>query len=184
MADEGDTPSTLPWEESEHHPPAREAQFRIQVSMPTEGSAQLGMKRNWEGLLPRHHLGHTSGSSRSLPQDSAHPAPTQSPENCCLGPGAQHGRAQRASHKIWLMRGDTPSTLPWEESEHHPPAREAQCRLQESVPTEGSAQPGMKRKQGRPAAQTPPGTHLGVQSQPAMGLSTPGSDPEPQNLCL
>ncbi|XP_043294984.1 proline-rich protein 2-like isoform X1 [Cervus canadensis] len=73
--------------------------------MPTEGSAQLGMRRNWEGLLPRHHPGHTSGSSLSLPRGSAHPAPTQSPENCCLGPGAQHGRAHRASHRIWLMRG-------------------------------------------------------------------------------
>ncbi|XP_043294990.1 proline-rich protein 2-like isoform X3 [Cervus canadensis] len=67
-----------------------------------------------------------------------------------------------------------------EESEHHPPAREAQCRVQESVPTEGSAQLGMKRKPGRPAAQRAPRTHPRAQSQPAMGLSTPGSDPEPR----
>ncbi|XP_043746148.1 uncharacterized protein LOC122685434 isoform X2 [Cervus elaphus] len=67
-----------------------------------------------------------------------------------------------------------------EESQHHPPAQEAQCRVQESVPTEGSAQLGMKRKPGRPAAQTAPRTHPRAQSQPAMGLSTPGSDPEPR----
>ena len=64
--------------------------------------------------------------------------------------------------------------------DHHPPAREAQCRLQLSMPTEGSAQLGMKRKQARPAAQTPPRTHPRDQFQAAMELSTPGSDPEPQ----
>ena len=41
---------------------------------------------------------------------------------------------------------------------------------------EGSAQLGMKRKQGRPAAQT----HPRAQSQAATELSTPGSDPEPR----
>ncbi|CAI9164043.1 unnamed protein product [Rangifer tarandus platyrhynchus] len=75
--------------------------------------------------------------------------------------------------------GDTPSTSPVEGSEPHPPAREAQCRVQVSMPTEGSAQVGMKGKWGRPAAQTPPRTHPRAQSQPAMGLSTPSSHPEP-----
>ena len=50
--------------------------------------------------------------------------------------------------------------------------------------TEGSAQGEMERKQGRPAAQTPPGTHPGAQAQAAMGLSTSGSDPEPQGSLL
>ena len=38
----------------------------------------------------------------------------------------------------------------------------------------------MKRKQARPAAQTPPRTHPRDQFQAAMELSTPGSDPEPR----
>ena len=77
--------------------------------------------------------------------------------------------------------GGTPFTSPREGSDHHhPPAREAQCRLQVSVPMEGSAQLGMKRKQGRPFPHTPPRTHQGAQSQAAMELSTPGSDPEPR----
>ena len=45
---------------------------------------------------------------------------------------------------------------------------------------EGSAQLGMKRKRERPAPHTAPRTHPGVQSQAAMELSTPGSDPEPR----
>ena len=76
--------------------------------------------------------------------------------------------------------GDTPSTSLTEGLDHHPPAREPQCRLQVSVPTEGSAQLGMKRKRGRPAAQTPPRTHPRDQSQAATELSTLDSDPEPR----
>ena len=38
----------------------------------------------------------------------------------------------------------------------------------------------MKRKQARPAAQTPPRTHPGDQSEAATGLGTPDSDPEPR----
>ena len=77
--------------------------------------------------------------------------------------------------------GDTPLTSPREGSDHHhPPAREAQCRLQVSVPMEGSAQVGMERKRGRPAPQKPARTHGGAQSQAATELSTPGSDPEPR----
>lgn len=37
---------------------------------------------------------------------------------------------------------------------------------------------GMKRKQARPAAQIPPRTHPGDQSESATRLGTPGSDPE------
>ena len=48
------------------------------------------------------------------------------------------------------------------------------------MPKEESAQLGMKRKQARPAAQTPPRTHPRDQSQAATGLGTPSSDPEPQ----
>ena len=44
----------------------------------------------------------------------------------------------------------------------------------------GSAQLAMKRKWGRPTPHTPPRTHPRAQSQAAMELSTPGSDPEPQ----
>ena len=77
--------------------------------------------------------------------------------------------------------GGTPFTSPREGSDHHhPPAREAQCRLQVSVPMEGSAQVGMERKRGRPAPQKPARTHGGAQSQAAMELSTPSSDPEPR----
>ncbi|XP_025122741.3 tyrosine-protein phosphatase non-receptor type 23-like isoform X1 [Bubalus bubalis] len=76
--------------------------------------------------------------------------------------------------------GDTPSTSPRQGLDHHPPAHEPQCRLQVSVPTEGSAQLGMKRKQGRPVAQTPPRTHPGAQSQAPTELSTSGSNPEPR----
>ncbi|XP_069411040.1 ubinuclein-2-like [Ovis canadensis] len=76
--------------------------------------------------------------------------------------------------------GDTPSTSPREGLDHHPRALETQCRLQVSMPMEGSAQLGMKRKQGRPVAQTPPRTHPGAQSQAAMELSTSGSNPELQ----
>ena len=75
--------------------------------------------------------------------------------------------------------GATPFTSPREALDHHPTALEAQCRLQVSMPMEGSAQLGMKRKQGRPFPHTPPRTHQGAQSQAAMELSTPGSDPEP-----
>ena len=49
-----------------------------------------------------------------------------------------------------------------------------------SMPMEGSAQLGMKRKKGRPAPHTPPRTHPRAQSQAAMELSTPSSDPEPR----
>ena len=45
---------------------------------------------------------------------------------------------------------------------------------------EGSAQVGMKRKKGKPAPHTPPRTRPKAQSQAAMELSTPGSDPEPR----
>ena len=75
--------------------------------------------------------------------------------------------------------GDTPSTSSREGSEPHPPAREAQCKVQVSVPMEGSAQGGVKSKRGRPP-QKPPRTHPGAQSQAATGLSTPGSHPEPR----
>ncbi|XP_043745762.1 uncharacterized protein LOC122685236 [Cervus elaphus] len=75
--------------------------------------------------------------------------------------------------------GDTPSTSSREGSEPHPPAREAQCRVQVSVPMEGSAQGGVKSKRGRPP-QKPPRTHRGAQSRAASRLSTPGSDPEPR----
>ena len=76
--------------------------------------------------------------------------------------------------------GGTLFTSPREALDHHPTALEAQCRLQVSMPMEGSAQLGMKRKQGRPAPHTPLRTHPGAQSQAAMELSTPGSDPEPR----
>ena len=76
--------------------------------------------------------------------------------------------------------GDTLSTSPREGSDHPTPALEAQCRVQVSMPTEGSAQQGMKRRQRRPAPQTPPRTQPGAQSQAAKGLSTPGSNPEPR----
>ncbi|XP_043745750.1 uncharacterized protein LOC122685227 [Cervus elaphus] len=75
--------------------------------------------------------------------------------------------------------GDTPSTSLREGSEPHPPACEAQCRVQVSVPMEGSAQGAVKSKRGRPP-QKPPRTHRGAQSQAASRLSTPGSDPEPR----
>ncbi|XP_070651839.1 fibrous sheath CABYR-binding protein-like isoform X1 [Bos indicus] len=90
-------------------------------------------------------------------------------------------RRNRKSFPLDLAdEGDTPSTSLREGLDHHPPAREAQCRLQVSMPTEGSAQLGMKRKRGRPATQTPPRTHPRDQSQAATELSTPGSDPEPR----
>ena len=76
--------------------------------------------------------------------------------------------------------GGTLFTSPREALDHHPTALEAQCRLQVSMPMEGSAQLGMKGKQGRPAPHTSPRTHPGAQSQAAMELSTPGSDPEPR----
>ena len=76
--------------------------------------------------------------------------------------------------------GDTPFTSLREALDHHSPASEAQCRLQVSMPMEGSAQVGMKRKKGKTAPHTPPRTHPKAQSQAAMELSTPGSDPEPR----
>ena len=75
--------------------------------------------------------------------------------------------------------GDTPSTSLREGLDHHPRALETQCRLQVSIPMEGSAQLGMKRKHGKPAAQTPTKTHPRAQSQAAMELSTISSDLEP-----
>ena len=48
------------------------------------------------------------------------------------------------------------------------------------MPMEGLAQLGKKRMQGRPAPQTPCRTQPGSQSQAATKLSTPSSDPEPQ----
>ena len=85
----------------------------------------------------------------------------------------------RASHWIWPMRGH-PVHLPEGGVGPPPPAHEAQCSFQVSVPTEESAQLGMKRKQARPAAQTPPRTHPGAQSQAPTELSTSGSNPEPR----
>ena len=76
--------------------------------------------------------------------------------------------------------GGTPFTSLREALDHHPTAREAQCRLQVSMPMEGSAQLGMKRKKGRPAPHTPPRTQPKAQFQAAMELSTPSSDPEPR----
>ena len=73
-----------------------------------------------------------------------------------------------------------PFTSPREASDHHPPAHEAQCRLQVSLPIEGSDQLGMKKKGASSALHTPPRTHPGAQSQAAMELSTAGSDPEPR----
>ena len=78
--------------------------------------------------------------------------------------------------------GGTPFTSPREALDHHPTAREAQSRLQVSMPMEGSAQVGMKRKKGKPAPHTPLRTHPGAQSQAAMELSTHGSDPEPREF--
>ena len=75
--------------------------------------------------------------------------------------------------------GGTPFTSPREALDHHPTAREAQSRLQVSMPMEGSAQVGMKRKKGKPAPHTPPRTRPKAQSQAAMELSTLSSDPEP-----
>ena len=75
--------------------------------------------------------------------------------------------------------GGTQFTSPREESDHHTPTHEAQCRLQVSMPMEGLAQLGKKRMQGRPAPQTPARTQHEAQSQAAIELSTPGSDPEP-----
>ena len=85
----------------------------------------------------------------------------------------------RASHWIWPMRGH-PVHLPEGGVGPSPPARETQCSFQVSVPMDESAQLGMKRKQARPPAQTPPRTHPRDQSQAATGLGTPGSDPEPR----
>jgi len=45
---------------------------------------------------------------------------------------------------------------------------------------EGSAQLGMKRKRGRPAAQT----HPRAQSQAATELSNPALTQSPENPCL
>ena len=45
VADEGDTPLTSPREGSDHHhPPAREAQCRLQVSVPMEGNEEKAGK--------------------------------------------------------------------------------------------------------------------------------------------
>ena len=45
VANEGNTSFTSLREGSDHHPSTHEAQCRLQVSVPMEGSAQLGMKR-------------------------------------------------------------------------------------------------------------------------------------------
>ena len=45
VADEGGTPFTSPREGSDHHhPPAREAQCRLQVSVPMEGNEEKAGK--------------------------------------------------------------------------------------------------------------------------------------------
>ena len=49
-----------------------------------------------------------------------------------------------------------------------------------SLPIEGSDQLGMKKKGASSALHTPPRTHPRAQSQAAMELSIPGSDPKPQ----
>ncbi|XP_043294997.1 uncharacterized protein LOC122422607 isoform X3 [Cervus canadensis] len=111
VADEGDSPSTSPREGSEPHPPAREAQCRVQ--------SRAATRAQHTRLRPR--------------------VPSTPPSEAARGPGAQRGRAQS-------------STSLKEGSEHHPAAQEAQCRLQVSVPMEGSAQLGMKRKRRSRAA--------------------------------
>ncbi|CAN0156334.1 unnamed protein product [Rangifer tarandus platyrhynchus] len=95
--------------------------------------------------------------------------------------GLQQAQADVGSEACGLVVSIPQERAGWAGREKpHPAALEAQCRLQVSVPTEGSAQGEMERKQGRPAAQTPPRTHPGAQAQAATGLSTPGSDPQPR----
>ncbi|XP_043294996.1 uncharacterized protein LOC122422607 isoform X2 [Cervus canadensis] len=142
VADEGDSPSTSPREGSEPHPPAREAQCRVQVSVPMEGSAQGGVKSKRgrpPQKPPRTHPGAQSRAATRAQHTRLRPrVPSTPPSEAARGPGAQRGRAQSTSLK--------------EGSEHHPAAQEAQCRLQVSVPMEGSAQLGMKRKRRSRAA--------------------------------
>ncbi|CAI9157899.1 unnamed protein product [Rangifer tarandus platyrhynchus] len=97
-----------------------------------------------------------------------------------LWPFARRGAPGRSFPLDVAYEGDTPSTSLKEGSEPPPSAaHEAQCRVQVSVPMEGSAQGGVKSKRGRPP-QKPPRKHPREQSRAATGLSTPGSDPEPR----
>ena len=56
---------------------------------------------------------------------------------------------------------------------HHPPAHEAQCSFQVSVPTEGSAQLGMKRKQARPELHREESPRAGAGPGAKAGLTPP-----------
>nr|XP_020767058.1 uncharacterized protein LOC110149060 [Odocoileus virginianus texanus] len=82
---------------------------------PQRGQPNQELRGSREGLLPRHHPGHTPGPSLRLPWGSAHPAPTQSPRTSASeaagGPGAQHGRAQSSAAR--LQPGSTSKTCPY-----------------------------------------------------------------------
>ena len=129
------------------------------------------------GCLSRHASLLILGAEVGVGRSSSHTGQAQLSK---LQAGLADGHCHcRASHWIWPMRGH-PVHLPEGGVGSPPPAHEAQCSFQVSVPTEESAQLGMKRKQARPAAQTPPRTHPRDQSQAATGLGTPSSDPEPR----
>ena len=78
----------------------------------------------------------------------------------------------RASHWIWPMRGH-PVHLPEGGVGPPPPAHEAQCSFQVSVPTEESAQLGMKRKQARPELHRKESPRAGAGPGAKAGLTPP-----------
>ena len=70
------------------------------------------------------------------------------------------------------MRGN-PVHLPEGGVGPSPPAREIQCSFQVSVPTEGSAQLGMKRKQARPELHREESPRAGAGPGAKAGLTPP-----------
>ena len=122
------------------------------------------------GCLSRHASLLILGAEVGVGRSSSHTGQAQLSK---LQAGLADGHCHcRASHWIWPMRGH-PSTSPREGLDHHPPACEAQCSFQVSVPTEESAQLGMKRKQARPELHRKESPRAGAGPGAKAGLTPP-----------
>ena len=111
MAYERETPSTSLREGSEPQPPAREAQCRVQVSAPMEGSAQGGVtsKRGRPPQKPpRKHPGAQSQAATGLSTPASDPEP-RGPlplrQHEDLGPSTAEHRGEEAGAGNLSVRG-------------------------------------------------------------------------------
>ena len=150
-------------------------------------AAQADLTPSGGGLHPPSWVTeqtHISSYSRSRSSSRQKQQPYCQSQLGKLQAGLADGHCHfRASHKIWLMRG-TP----------HPPSHgrslsttplpgRPSARSRRVCPQRGQPN-GNEEEAGKVCCPDTSQDNLRAPSQPAMGLSTPGSDPEPQNLCL